>query len=92
MSTNSLRKLAIPALLLAIIFLGAQLHFCADLASGPFGSHICPLCTSAASVDVIESPSIAMVALVDRLEFFPVVETASAEAVRATSPRAPPAV
>jgi len=35
-------------MLLALVFLGAQLHFCTDLTSAP--SHFCPVCSTADSI------------------------------------------
>jgi hypothetical protein len=52
--TNYMRapKLRLPllALLLVLVLLGAQLHFCADAVAGPPGSHFCPVCSAADSI------------------------------------------
>jgi hypothetical protein len=83
-------RLRILALLLAVIFLGAQFHFCADLTSGPTSSHICPVCSAAGSAVTTESPSAAIVAVTNRLEGFALVSSISSDTSRAISPRAPP--
>lgn len=79
-------------LLLAVIFLGAQFHFCSDLAPAPSASHICPVCS--ATVSVVSAPrlSIAIVPVVNRLEVAPLVVSIFTEVPRATSPRAPPSL
>jgi hypothetical protein len=85
-------RIRILALLLGIVFLAAQFHFCADLTSGPTGSHICPFCTAAGSAMVAQSPRVAIVPVVNRLENRAVVFFFSAAIPRATSPRAPPSL
>jgi len=79
------------AVLLGIIFLAAQFHFCADLNSGPSGSHPCPLCSTAGSAVTTETLDLAVVPVVDRLEVFLTILSPSVEVPRTTSPRAPPA-
>jgi hypothetical protein len=79
------------ALLLGIVFLGAQLHFCADLTSAPSGTHICPVCSTVGAAVVTPSLSITIVSLVKPLEVPAGTPTGSQEIPRATSPRAPPA-
>ena len=85
-------RFRILALLLGIIFLGAQFHFCADLTNSPSASHICPVCSTAGSVVATELPRIAIVPITNRLEFVPAVFSVTAAVPRATSPRAPPAL
>ncbi len=85
-------RIRILALLLGVIFLAAQLHFCADLTAAPSASHICPLCSTAGSVVARPSPSIAIVPVTNRLEIAPVVISLSPGVPRAVSPRAPPAL
>jgi hypothetical protein len=79
-------------LLLALGFLAAQFHFCADLGSGPAGSHICPICSHAGAAISANSPGLVHVPLVDRLESRPLLFAFSSALPRATSPRAPPAL
>src|SRR6267154_2311897 len=51
------RRFRILAVLLAVMFLGAQFHFCADLNTAP-DSHFCPVCSAASSAVVAHAPSI----------------------------------
>jgi hypothetical protein len=87
--TQRLRTLAI---LFAIVFLGAQFHSCADPNSTPFTSHICPICSTVGSVVATQSPGIAIVPVLNRLEVDPLVVFDLSAAPRATCPRAPPAL
>jgi hypothetical protein len=86
------RHIRILALLLGVIFLGAQFHFCADLTASPSASHICPVCSTAASVVATQSPVIAIVPVTNRLELTSLVISVFSAVPRATSPRAPPAL
>lgn len=86
------QRICILALLVGVIFLGAQFHFCADLTATPSASHICPLCSATGSVIAAQSPSLAIVPVTNRLELAPLVILASSEVPRAASPRAPPAL
>jgi hypothetical protein len=79
------------AVLLGLIFLAAQFHFCADLNSGPSGSHPCQLCSTAGSAVTTETLDLAVVPVTDRLEVFVTILSPSVEVQRTTSPRAPPA-
>jgi hypothetical protein len=85
------RHIRILALLLGVVFLGAQFHFCADLTASPSASHICPVCSTAASVVATQSPVIAMVPVTNRLELTSLVISVFSAVPRATAPRAPPA-
>src|ERR1035438_5525992 len=84
-------RLAFLAVILGIILLGAQLHFCADQGL-PSSSHPCPLCSTAASVVPNPLPSIAVGHVVDRLEVIPVFVFASKSFPLLIAPRGPPAV
>ena len=86
------KRIRILALLLGVIFLGAQFHFCTDLTSTPSASHICPVCSTAATVVATQSPVIAIVPVTNRLEVAPLLVPASSAVPRATSPRSPPAL
>ncbi len=86
------RHIRILALLLGVIFLGAQFHFCADSTAAPSASHICPLCSTVASVVATQSPVIAIVPVMNRLEVAPLIVSVSSAVPRGTSPRAPPAL
>jgi len=85
-------RLRTCALLLGIIFLAAQFHFCADLNSGPGGPHPCQLCSTASSAVATHTLTLAIVPVVGRLEVFAKALSPSVEASRATSPRAPPSL
>ncbi len=89
---HSQRNIGLLALLLALIFLGAQLHYCADLTSTPSGTHICPVCSAIGAAVVTPAPSISVVSQVRPLEVFAHVVASSPAMPRATSPRAPPAI
>jgi hypothetical protein len=91
MQTKS-RRIRILALLLGVVFLAAQFHFCTDLTAAPSPSHICPVCLTAVSAVAAESPIIAIVPVTNRLEFAPSDIAASSVVPRGTSPRAPPAL
>jgi hypothetical protein len=79
------------ALLLGVILLAAQLHFCVDMTGSPSGSHICPVCSVASSVVTAQSPSVEIIRVSDRLEIAPSLVALSSAVPRGTSPRAPPA-
>ncbi len=86
------KKARLCALLLGIIFLAAQFHFCADLNSGPSGSHPCQLCSTAGSAVTTPTLDLAVVPVVNRLEVFAKIVSPSLEIQSFTSPRAPPAL
>ena len=85
------KSVVIFALLLAVLFLGAQFHFCADINPGPASSHICPVCSAAASVVVTSGPAISIAAVVNRLEAAAEVELPAIVCLPSLSSRAPPA-
>jgi len=80
------------ALLVAVGFLAAQLHSCADLTAGPAGSHICPLCSATASAILSPAPVVTTAADAKPLEIFSQVLAVSAELSPSLSPRAPPSL
>ena len=86
------RQTSLGILLFSAVFLAAQFHYCSDLTSAPSPSHVCPVCSTTASVVATQVPMIAVVPLTDRLELAPLVVSVSPEVPRATSPRAPPAL
>jgi len=85
-------RIRILALLLGVIFLGAQFHFCTDLSDNASASHLCPVCSTTGSAVSTSSPMIALVPVRDRLEVSPLVLAFDSALPRATSPRAPPAL
>jgi len=78
-------------LLLGIVFLVAQFHFCADLTVSSSASHFCPTCSTVGSVIATQTPGIAIVPVMNRLEIAPLVVSGFSAVPRAISPRAPPA-
>jgi hypothetical protein len=90
--TRGVRYLPYLALLLGIIFLGAQLHYCADVTSAPTGTHICPVCSAVGAAVVTPTVSILVVSVVKPLELSSYVVVGTLEIPRDTSPRGPPAL
>ncbi|HKV26146.1 MAG TPA: hypothetical protein VJN93_16240 [Candidatus Acidoferrum sp.] len=84
--------LRIAAVLLGIIFLAAQFHFCADLNAGPGGSHPCQLCSAAASAVAAQTLNLSIIPVISRIEFSVPVLSSSVLLFRTISPRAPPAL
>jgi hypothetical protein len=80
------------ALLLGIIFLGAQFHFCTDLSASPSATHFCPVCSVVGSAVTTQSPIVALIPAANRLEVVSLVLAVSSAFPRAVSPRAPPAL
>ena len=80
----------ILALLLGMIFLGAQFHFCTDVPGSASATHWCPVCSVAGAALAAESPTVAMIPATDRVEVVSPVLTVSSAFPRAVSPRAPP--
>ena len=85
-------RIRILAVLLSVIFLGAQFHFCADLTVAPSASHICPVCSATCFAIAAQSPSIAIVPVTLRLAAAPLIVSVFSAVPRAISPRAPPAL
>jgi len=83
-------KVRVFAVLLGIIFLAAQFHFCSDLNAGPGSTHPCQLCSAAGSALAAPAVALHVTPFVDRLEIALPLIFHSAEASRSTSPRAPP--
>jgi hypothetical protein len=85
-------RVRVFAVLLGVIFLGAQFHFCTDLSSAPSASHVCPVCSVAGSVVATQLPNVEIIPVTNRLEILPLVVSVSSAVPRAISPRAPPAL
>jgi hypothetical protein len=83
-------RIRVIAVLLAILFLGAQFHFCADFSGGPSGIHVCPLCSTAASVVATSALVISLVALATRCEPVTIIPFLSPGVRQLLSSRAPP--
>jgi hypothetical protein len=86
------KLLRIFSLFLCLFVLAGQFHLWADLNSGPSNTHMCPICSVAGSMVIAQSPAIATIPLVDRLELAVKPALSSFAPRRATSPRAPPAL
>jgi len=84
------KRVYILAVLLGIVFLGAQLHCCADLNSGLTDSHVCPICSTAGTAIATPSMILAMVSAIDRLEVFGKMDPVPVVVLRDVAPRAPP--
>jgi Na+/H+ antiporter NhaA len=84
------RRTRTLALLLAVIFLGAQFHFCADLSTGPASTHMCPVCSAAGSAVTTPAVLIVGASISHRLEIRGYTLGASTDIPRSISPRAPP--
>ena len=78
--------------MLALAFLLAQFHLCADLSAGGNNTHFCPFCSTAASAITSHPPVLGIAPAVIRLEIAaPQIEIATTVAP-SISPRAPPAL
>ena len=89
---DSRHKVAILAMLLALVFLGAQLHFCTDLTSNASATHVCPVCSTAATVVATKAPVIAFVSTETAFVAQVAPRVVSTHIPYAASPRASPAV
>ncbi|HUI75932.1 MAG TPA: hypothetical protein VLX32_13365 [Candidatus Acidoferrum sp.] len=85
-------RIRIVAILLAILFLGAQLHFCADFNAGPTSTHIRSVCSTATSVIATSAPVISLVALANHCEPVSVISFLPPGFRQTSSSRAPPLV
>src|SRR5215831_20880087 len=81
-------KVKVFALLLGLIFLAAQFHFCADLSAGNSSGHFCPFCSTAGAAVATHVPLLGSAPATVRLEAR-LAETAVSSEV---APSAPPAV
>jgi hypothetical protein len=78
-------------LLLVLLFVGAQFHFCADLTSAPSSSHFCPVCSAASAALTTDALAIAIAPVTQRLESASSLVGVVTDFSPAISPRAPPA-
>jgi hypothetical protein len=85
-------KLPICALLLGLVFLAAQFHFCADLTSANGTSHFCPFCAAAGAAIAASAPSIGLAPAHAPVELTPAQVLASADVWFSIAPRAPPSL
>jgi len=84
-------KLSVCALLLGLVFLAAQFHFCADLASANGTSHFCPFCATAGAAIAASAPAIGLAPAIAPVEGTPTHTLVSTDAWFSIAPRAPPA-
>lgn len=84
------QRIRIFALLLGIIFLGAQFHSCTDLTAAPSASHVCPVCSTSGSAIATSSPNVEILLVLGLLFVAHFDLSVSSAVPRATSPRAPP--
>ncbi len=85
------KRVYLLALLLGVVFLGAQLHCCADLSSNSAASHFCPICSTAGTAIATPSLVIAMVPAINGPVVLRVIATVFVVVLRNVAPRAPPA-
>ena len=88
MSSSS--KARIGAILLALVFLAAQFHFCADLNAGNVNGHFCPFCSTAGLAIAPYVPVLELAPVTTRLEVHATEAPASNGIALSISPRAPP--
>ena len=85
-------KVKVFALLLGLIFLAAQFHFCADLSALNSSGHFCPFCSTAGAAVATHVPLLGPAPATVRLEVRLAETAVSSEVAPSTSPRAPPAI
>jgi len=88
--SNSVIRLG--CLLLVLVFVGAQLHFCADFAPNGSGSHVCQLCATAGHAVAVQAVVAVFSLATTRLEAPSQNGDLAAVSFRLTSPRAPPSL
>jgi len=90
LQTNS--KIRTCALLLGLVFLAAQFHFCADLTSANSASHFCPFCATAGAAIAASIPTIGLAPANTPVELAPGQFSVCAAVWFSISPRAPPSL
>lgn len=83
-------RLRLVAVLVGIIFLGAQFHFCAEFQPGPCASHVCPVCTTALWAIPASAVTMPTAAALGRIEVSRWPASLLTRIPHAISPRAPP--
>lgn len=83
-------KAKIGAILLALAFLAAQFHFCADLSAGNANRHFCPFCSTAGVAIAPYVPVLELAPVAGRLEVHATEAPVSTGIALSISPRAPP--
>jgi hypothetical protein len=82
----------VACLLLAVVLLGAQFHFCADFTSSNSGSHVCQLCATAGHAVPAQALLTDYSPVFHRFEAISYQAQFSSLSFNFTSPRAPPAL
>ena len=90
MAVNSVNGRVI-ALVLLVLFLGAQIHFLSDLESGQVGAHLCPVCSVLTFAILFALPVLCSLPVIGRADDLATVGIALQVVCRLISPRAPPA-
>jgi hypothetical protein len=85
-------KSRICVLALGLVFLVAQLHFCADLGAADGASHFCPFCATAGAAVATSVPVIGLAPGNAPVEWTATRVLASADVCFSIAPRAPPSV
>ena len=80
----------IIALVLLVLFLGAQIHFLSDLESGQVGAHLCPVCSVLTFAILFTLPVLCSLPVTGRANVLATVGVTPQVISRLTSPRAPP--
>ena len=88
---TSSKRIYVLALLLAAIFLVAQLHCCVDLNARVMDTHVCPVCHTLGAAIATCAVLIAMAGAIQRLEIFISLQPLLPVIFRNITPRAPPA-
>jgi hypothetical protein len=84
------KRKAIWAILLTLVFLFAQFHFCADLKAGDANGHFCAFCSTTGVAIATYVPVLELGPGAVRLELRPVQTPVSTETALSISSRAPP--
>ena len=82
----------VVALLFALALLGAQFHFCADVAAGSSGSHVCQVCATAGHAVTGQALVAEFTPAVCRVEASCSQGEVPSLTFTITSPRAPPSL
>ena len=86
------QKFCISVLLLALVFVVAQFHFCGDFAAANTSSHVCQVCATAGHAVLAPTLLAELTPAVCRLEVSCSQVVAPSLWFAVTSPRAPPSL
>jgi hypothetical protein len=78
------------ALVLLMLFLGAQIHLLSDLESWQVGAHLCPVCSALTFAILFALPVLCSLPVIGRADDLATVGVALQAVSRLISPRAPP--